>query len=133
MSVEEAQHLLVASDQFGLARLRALCERRLVRTLEPRTAAFTLVLADQHRAAALRSAALAHIAANALAVMGAEGGGWAHLQAAGPGLMGEVLATLAAMRGGAEAGGLLPLPGSPVSPVADGSDAQGRRARARHT
>ena len=93
LSVPVAQHLLVAADRFGVDRLKALCERWLAAGLEPETAAYTLVLAQQHSAQRLRAAAMLFVARNAVAVMQTEG--WAHLCAAAPGLPSEVMHVMA--------------------------------------
>lgn len=96
--VEEAQHLMVCADALGVTRLRALCEQRLVTALDVHSAAFTLVLADQHNAAHLRSAALAFVARHATAVLATEG--WAHLVLACPALQAELIALLASQYAG---------------------------------
>jgi hypothetical protein len=56
-------------------------------------AAFTLTLADQHGAVALRHTALAFVAEHVVAVMKTEG--WAHLKAARPLLMEALIQTMA--------------------------------------
>ncbi len=95
-SVEEAQHLMVHADALGLPRLRALCEQRLAAALDAHTAAYTLVLADQHNAASLRAAAMAFVARNAADVLPTEG--WAHLVLARPSLQTELIALLASQQ-----------------------------------
>jgi hypothetical protein len=92
-SPEEAQHLLHAADHYDLPGLRAVCESALCAALSVDTAAFTLTLADQHGAAALRAAALAFAAAHAVAVMGTDG--WAHLKEARPSLVDALIQTMA--------------------------------------
>uniref|UniRef100_A0A0E0LQW1 BTB domain-containing protein n=1 Tax=Oryza punctata TaxID=4537 RepID=A0A0E0LQW1_ORYPU len=47
-------HLLVAAERYGMARLRAICERAMCRSLDAETAADTLAMADRHGFAALR-------------------------------------------------------------------------------
>jgi hypothetical protein len=54
-------------------------------------AAFTLTLAEQHGAAALKDAALRFVASNAVAVMATEG--WRHLKAASPALVDAAVIT----------------------------------------
>jgi speckle-type POZ protein len=92
-SAEEAQHLLNAADHFGLARLRAICERKLADALNVENAAFTLTLAEQHSASGLRTAALRFVAKNAVEVTKTEG--WAHLKASSPALVEAALLTSA--------------------------------------
>jgi speckle-type POZ protein len=90
-SAEEAQHLLNAADHYGLPRLRAICENTLAESLSVDNAAFTLTLAEQHGAAALKDAALRFVASNAVAVMATEG--WRHLKAASPALVEAAMIT----------------------------------------
>ena len=92
-SAEEAQHLLNAADHYGLVRLRAICESKLVDSLSIENGAFTLTLAEQHSASALKNAALLFVARNAVAVMGTAG--WAHLKQAAPALVDAAMHTLA--------------------------------------
>jgi speckle-type POZ protein len=92
-SAEEAQHLLNAADQYGLDRLRTICERKLADALNVENAAFTLTLAEQHRASALRNKALRFVAQNAVAVTKTEG--WAHLRASSPALVDAAIITIA--------------------------------------
>ena len=68
MTITMAQHLLMASDRYQLERLRAICEKRLVDTVEVETVSTTLMLADKCNAVNLRqvrpalaSAAAAHV------------------------------------------------------------------------
>ena len=92
-SAEEAQHLLNSADHYGLARLRAICESKLIETLSNESVAFTLTLAEQHGALALKDAALRFIAANAAAVLRTEG--WAHLLLSAPAVVNEVVLAVA--------------------------------------
>jgi speckle-type POZ protein len=119
--VEEAQHLMVCADAHGVERLRLLCERRLALGLDVQSAAYTLVLADQHHARELKAAALAFVARNACAVMDTEG--WEFLAVARPVLQREVIKVLATQA-------LSQPPDAGRS--ADGTDAAGRRLRPRH-
>ena len=118
-SAEEAQHLLNAADHYGLPRLRAICESTLAESLSVANAAFTLTLAEQHGAAALKDAALRFVASNAVPVMATEG--WRHLKAASPALVEAAMMTLAT--------------GAPPAPPTDidteGADGEGRRVRQR--
>jgi speckle-type POZ protein len=129
--VEAAQHLMVCADAHGVERLRLLCERRLALGLDVPSAAYTLVLAEQHNARELKAAALAYVARHAVAVM--ETQGWEHLCQARPELQREVIRALAmglppAPQGGA--GGASGGDGGARS--ADGADGAGRRLRPRH-
>lgn len=54
MEITMAQHLLMASDMYQLERLCAICEKRLVDTVETETVSTTLMLADKCNAANLR-------------------------------------------------------------------------------
>ena len=92
-SAEEAQHLLNAADCFGLPRLRSICERKLISGLSIESVAFTLTLAEQHSATALRDAALRFVAKNTVAVIATEG--WAHLKASSPALVDAAMITAA--------------------------------------
>ena len=129
--VVEAQHLMVCADAHGVERLRLLCERRLAAGLDIATAAFTLVLADQHNARELKAAALAFVARHAVAVMDTEG--WEHLCAARPALQREVIKALATglPQASGEAGGSGA--GDAAGRSADGADGTGRRLRPRHS
>jgi speckle-type POZ protein len=89
-SAEEAQHLLNAADHYGLIRLQAICERKLVKLLSVKNAAYTLTLADQHGATTLKNAALRFVAKNADVL---HTDGWQHLKQAAPGLIEEALHT----------------------------------------
>ena len=53
-----AQHLLVAADQFELARLRAICEQRLCETVDEASVSTTLTLAEQNHAGELKRVCL---------------------------------------------------------------------------
>jgi speckle-type POZ protein len=122
-SAEEAQHLLNAADHYSLPRLRAICENTLAESLSVDNAAFTLTLAEQHGAAALKDAALRFVASNAVAVMATEG--WRHLKAASPALVEAAMMTLAT--------GAPPAPVPPTDPDTEGADGEGRRVRQRVT
>ena len=115
-SAEEAQHLLNSADHYGLVRLRAICERKLVETLSIENVAYSLTLAEQHSAPTLKDAALRFLAKHAVAVVKTEG--WAHLLSAMPALAGEAMHTLAT--------------GVPPEPLAgDEGEEDGRRVRRR--
>jgi hypothetical protein len=61
MSISMAQHLLMASDRYQLERLRAICEKRLVDTVDIETVSTTLMLADKCNAHNLRQVLRAHL------------------------------------------------------------------------
>ena len=91
--IRQAQHLLHASDFYGLLRLRAICERTLCDSLSVENVAFALMAADAHHAVALKRKSLIFAANNAIAVMANEG--WAHLRRSHPWLADAVMHTLA--------------------------------------
>jgi hypothetical protein len=93
-SPEEGQHLLNAADHYEMTGLLAIAERALLDGMTVEAAAFTLTLAEQHGAAALKRAALNFIAAHSVAVMDTPG--WAHLRASCPALLEEVIRTMGA-------------------------------------
>lgn len=53
-----AQHLLAAADQYGIERLRFLCETKLCEDVAINTVATTLALAEQHNCIQLKSVCL---------------------------------------------------------------------------
>ena len=58
------QHLLAAADQFGLDRLKLLCEAKLCEEFSTDTVATTLSLAEQHHCTQLKPICLKFAAAN---------------------------------------------------------------------
>ncbi|RZC94254.1 hypothetical protein C5167_026954 [Papaver somniferum] len=58
------QHLLVAADRFGLARLKLMCEAKLCVEITANNVATTLVLADKHQFSQLKTICL-NVAAKA--------------------------------------------------------------------
>lgn len=58
------QHLLAAADQFGLDRLKQLCESKLCEEVTADTVATTLSLADQHGCPQLKAICLKFAATN---------------------------------------------------------------------
>lgn len=92
-SAEEAQHLLAAADHFGLHRLVSIAAAKLSTAMQVGNVADTLLLAEQHGVWDLKDAALRFVARNAAGVLATPG--WAHLAAARPALMGDVVHTLA--------------------------------------
>ena len=57
-----SQHLLAASDRYGLDRLRLLCEANLCEDVAINTVATTLALAEQHHCFQLKSVCLKFVA-----------------------------------------------------------------------
>ncbi|KAF7054305.1 hypothetical protein CFC21_062007 [Triticum aestivum] len=55
-STAVTQHLLVAADRYGLARLKQMCDAKLRASLNTETVAATLALAEQHHCPLLREA-----------------------------------------------------------------------------
>ncbi|CAA3002782.1 BTB/POZ and MATH domain-containing protein 3-like isoform X3 [Olea europaea var. sylvestris] len=58
------QHLLAASDRFGLDRLKQLCEAKLCEEVSAETVATTLSLAEQHHCPQLKAICLKFAATN---------------------------------------------------------------------
>ncbi|XBJ04651.1 BTB/POZ and MATH domain-containing protein 2-like [Triticum dicoccoides] len=91
--IAKMQHLLVASDRYGLDRLNGMCESKLSERIDVETVATTLVLAEQvqHHCKDLKEACVEFIAPrNVLqAVMATDG--FEHLVASCPLLMKELL------------------------------------------
>ncbi|KAI3876101.1 hypothetical protein MKW92_040620 [Papaver armeniacum] len=52
------QHLLIAADRFGLARLKLMCEAKLCEEITANNVATTLVLADKHQFLQLKTICL---------------------------------------------------------------------------
>eukprot|EP00897_Mesotaenium_endlicherianum_P009621 jgi/Mesen1/8688/ME000517S08001 len=127
-----AQHLLAAADQYGLERLRVICEGKLCKTVDAETVATTLALAEQHNAQQLKSVCLQFCAQkdNLASVMQSEG--FEHLRISCPSLQAELLRAVAGVDGRDKAGGRK-LGDLPWDSADDGTDANGRRVRPRLT
>lgn len=120
------QHLLAAADQYGLERLRLLCEASLCDSVSIDTVSTTLALAEQHHCFQLKSVCLKFVAMpkNLRAVMQTDG--FDYLKDSCPSVLTELLEYVARFskhsvvinRSGNE--GLL-----------DGSDVHGRRVKQR--
>ncbi|KAL1832867.1 hypothetical protein ACET3Z_002518 [Daucus carota] len=120
------QHLLASADQYGLERLRVLCEASLCDGVSIDTVSTTLALAEQHHCSQLKSVCLKFVAMpkNLRAVMQTDG--FDYLKESCPSVLTELLEYVARFskhsvvinRSGNE--GLL-----------DGSDAHGRRVKQR--
>uniref|UniRef100_A0A2P2L2N5 BTB/POZ and MATH domain-containing protein 2-like n=1 Tax=Rhizophora mucronata TaxID=61149 RepID=A0A2P2L2N5_RHIMU len=86
-----AQHLLAASDQYALERLRLLCEAKLCEDVAINTVATTLALAEQHQCFQLKAVCLKFIAQpeNLKAVMQTDG--FEYLKESCPSVITELL------------------------------------------
>nr|GMC95989.1 BTB/POZ and MATH domain-containing protein 3-like isoform X1 [Ipomoea batatas] len=89
------QHLLAAADQFGLDRLKQLCEAKLCEGVTADTVATTLSLADQHGCSQLKAICLKFAATNLGVVMQSEG--FRHLEESRSSLLSELLETVASV------------------------------------
>ncbi|XP_044444861.1 BTB/POZ and MATH domain-containing protein 1-like [Aegilops tauschii subsp. strangulata] len=58
---EMVKHLLVATDRYGVERMKLMCERKLCKFLEANNVATTLALADQHHCSKLKDACIGFI------------------------------------------------------------------------
>ncbi|KAF7018528.1 hypothetical protein CFC21_031809 [Triticum aestivum] len=89
--IAKLQHLLVATDRYGLDRLNVMCESKLSECIDVETVATTLVLAEQHHCKDLKEACVEFMAPrNVLqAVMASDG--FKHLVASCPLVMKELL------------------------------------------
>jgi speckle-type POZ protein len=59
---ETNMHLLVAADQYGMERLKLMCESTLRKELDAESVATILALADQHSCSGLKDACIRFIA-----------------------------------------------------------------------
>ncbi|XP_034570016.1 BTB/POZ and MATH domain-containing protein 1 [Setaria viridis] len=87
-----AQHLLVAADRYDLKRLKMICEHNLCSRITKKTAATTLVLAEQHGCNGLKKACFAFLSSlgSLKAVMDTQG--YDHLRSSCPSLHDELVA-----------------------------------------
>nr|CAB3490375.1 unnamed protein product [Digitaria exilis] len=90
-----AQHLLVAADKYGLQRLKAMCEVKLLELMDVRDVATTMTLAEQHGCEGLKEGCFRFMRCPGVikAVMASEG--FQHLRTSCPFLIEEMLAKLA--------------------------------------
>ncbi|CAH9102843.1 unnamed protein product [Cuscuta europaea] len=121
------QHLLAASDRYGLDRLRVLCEANLCEGVAINTVATTLALAEQHHCFQLKRVCLKFIALpeNLRAVMQTDG--FEYLKESCPRILTEMLEYVA--RVGEHVGGVTTKLLN--EGVQDGSDVNGRRVKQR--
>ncbi|RCV39111.1 hypothetical protein SETIT_8G197400v2 [Setaria italica] len=87
-----AQNLLVAADRYDLKRLKMICEHNLCSRITKKTAATTLVLAEQHGCNGLKKACFAFLSSlgSLKAVMDTQG--YDHLRSSCPSLHDELVA-----------------------------------------
>ncbi|KAF7011196.1 hypothetical protein CFC21_025527 [Triticum aestivum] len=85
------QHLLVASDRYGLDRLKVMCESKLSECIDVETVATTLVLAEQHHCKDLKEACVEFMAPRNVLQAAMATDGFKHLVASCPFVMKELL------------------------------------------
>ncbi|XP_048547925.1 BTB/POZ and MATH domain-containing protein 1-like [Triticum urartu] len=90
---ENLQHLLVAADLYGVERLRVMCEGKLCDSVNLKTVATTLTLAEQHNCGVLKKACIEFVASGKTleAVKKTDSDVFKHLEASCPHLMQEIL------------------------------------------
>ncbi|CAL4924952.1 unnamed protein product [Urochloa decumbens] len=88
------QHLLVAADRYDMERLKLVCEDKLCRHIDVRTAAIILTLAEQHGCSRLKKACLDFVCApgNLKAVVASDG--FEHLSTSCPSITKDLIAML---------------------------------------
>ncbi|CAO2149781.1 unnamed protein product [Urochloa humidicola] len=86
------QHLLVAADRYDLKRLKLICEYKLCSRVTRKTAAITLVLAEQHGCHGLRRACFAILTSLGSLKAAMETDGYDHLRRSCPSLHDELVA-----------------------------------------
>ncbi|KAK4492551.1 hypothetical protein RD792_003363 [Penstemon davidsonii] len=121
-----SQHLLAAADQYGLERLRMLCEANLCENVAINTVATTLALAEQHHCLQLKAVCLKFVALpeNLRAVMQTDG--FEYLKESCPNVLTELLEYVARTNEHSIAVGKQGTEG-----IFDGSDVNGRRVKQR--
>ncbi|XP_074575442.1 BTB/POZ and MATH domain-containing protein 4-like [Curcuma longa] len=118
--------LIAAADQYGLERLRLLCEAHLCKDISVDSVASILSLADSYHAKELKSACLKFAAENLGAVMCSSG--FEHLKENSPSLQSELLKMIAGCEEECSGGGKSR---SVWAQLSDGGDSNGRRVRPR--
>ncbi|CAM0902618.1 unnamed protein product [Alopecurus aequalis] len=85
------QHLLVATDRYGVDMLKFICETRLAETIDVDSVAATLALAEQYSCSQLRRACIGFVASPDMlgAIMRTDG--FRHLVASCPSVMEQIL------------------------------------------
>ncbi|KAF7011214.1 hypothetical protein CFC21_025545 [Triticum aestivum] len=86
----EMQHLLVAADRYGVDRLMAMCEEKLCRSINVKTVATTLALAEQHHCVHLKRACLEFLSSRDVRQAVKETDGFRHLVASCPSVILEI-------------------------------------------
>ncbi|XP_073363517.1 BTB/POZ and MATH domain-containing protein 3-like [Aegilops tauschii subsp. strangulata] len=84
-------HLQVASDRYGLDRLKVMCESKLSECIDVETVATTLVLAEQHHCKDLKEACIEFMAPRNVLQAAMATDGFKHLVASCPLVMKELL------------------------------------------
>uniref|UniRef100_A0ACD5ZGE5 Uncharacterized protein n=1 Tax=Avena sativa TaxID=4498 RepID=A0ACD5ZGE5_AVESA len=90
-----AQHLLAASDRYGLDRLKVICEGKLAGRITVGTAATTLALAEQHNCSHLKAKCVEFIVSTPAildAVVATEG--YKHLEASCPAALTSIVISM---------------------------------------
>jgi len=87
-----AQHLLVAADRYDLKRLRLICEHKLCASVDEKTVATTLAIAEQHGFTSLKEACVQFLMSreNLKSIMASSD--FEHLTSSCPWLVKELLA-----------------------------------------
>ncbi|KAJ4788140.1 BTB/POZ and MATH domain-containing protein 2 [Rhynchospora pubera] len=91
VSFEMAQHLLVVADRYGLERLKVICGKMLCDSLAVKTAATTLVLAEQHNCTQLKDVCIDFVASHDVLDAVMETDGFKHLMSYSSSLLKEIL------------------------------------------
>ncbi|XBI58815.1 hypothetical protein VPH35_039991 [Triticum aestivum] len=86
----EMQHLLVAADQYGVDRLMAICEEKLCQSINVKTVATTLALAEQHHCVHLKRACLEFLSSGDVRQAVKETDGFRYLVASCPSVILEI-------------------------------------------
>lgn len=120
------QHLLAASDRYGLDRLRILCESNLCHDVAINTVATTLALAEQHHCHQLKAVCLKFVASteNLRAVMQTDG--FDYLKESCPDVLTELLEYVARVSEHSPA-----ISKRINNVIPDGVDVHGRRVKQR--
>ncbi|GJN04906.1 hypothetical protein PR202_ga22487 [Eleusine coracana subsp. coracana] len=87
-----AQHLLVASDRYGMERMRLVCEEKLRGYIDASTVGVTLALAEQHGCVALKKACFQFLMSRSNLKTAMATDGFSHLTTSCPSIVNELLA-----------------------------------------
>ncbi|XP_054790929.1 BTB/POZ and MATH domain-containing protein 4-like [Prosopis cineraria] len=122
-----AAKLLAAADNYGLERLKLICESRLCKDIYVSSVADILTLADQCHAMELKAVCLKFAAYNLAAVMRSDS--FERLKEKCPWLQSEILKTIAGYEG--DSSSAEGKSRSVWAQLSDGGDTNGRRVRLR--